>query len=91
VLDATDDCPNTVTPEKVAPTIGLEVNHWALTDSDNIFDTLQPNGVSPERFYTTEDTRGCSCEQIIEQLHLGKGHEQFGCSIGVMDGWVKGK
>jgi len=35
------------------------------------------------------DTGGCSCEQIIEAQHLGKGHEKFGCSLGAMRNWVK--
>ena len=31
---------------------------------------------------------GCSCEQIIDALGIGAGHEKFGCSISVMEEWV---
>jgi hypothetical protein len=87
VLDDVDVCPGTVIPEGV-PTDHLGVNHFALVDGDFIFDTTPPNGKGPEASFTTEDTAGCSCEQIIEALHLGKGHEKFGCSLGAMRNWV---
>ena len=47
-----------------------------------------PNGKGPERSYTIETTGGCSCEQIIDELGLGKGHSKFGCSISAMDEWT---
>lgn len=34
-------------------------------------------------------TGGCSCAQIIEALHLGLGHERYGCSLGAMEGWTQ--
>ena len=34
-----------------------------------------------------EDTGGCSCSQIIEELDLGDGHSKHGCSISAMDTW----
>lgn len=39
--------------------------------------------------YTIESTGGCSCEQIIEALHLGNGHTKHGCSNGVMRNWTE--
>jgi len=87
VLDNVDVCPGTVIPEGV-PTDHLGVNHYALVDDDFIFDTTPPNGKGPQETFTTTDTAGCSCEQIIEALHLGKGHEKFGCSLGAMRNWV---
>ncbi len=42
----------------------------------------------PRRSFTTADTAGCSCEQIIAAQGLGQGHVKFGCSIGVMENWV---
>ena len=42
-----------------------------------------------DRSFTTADTAGCSCEQIIEAQGLGGGHSKHGCSNGVMDKWVK--
>jgi CSLREA domain-containing protein len=89
VLDDHDLCENTVVPETTVPTKKLGVNRWALIDDDNLFDTKLPKGVGPQRSFTTEETHGCSCEQIIERLHLGAGHTKFGCSIGVMDNWVR--
>jgi predicted extracellular nuclease len=83
VVDGLDFCPDTVIPESV-PTRHLGPNRWALVDDDNIFDTP---GDSRHGF-TTEDTAGCSCEQIIVELGLGHGHVRFGCSTSAMLTWV---
>jgi hypothetical protein len=45
-------------------------------------------GNGPGRSYTTADTAGCSCQQIIAALGLGQGHTKHGCSISAMDEWV---
>jgi len=82
-----DACSGTVIPEGV-PTAKLGTNRWALVDESFEFDTSAPTGKGPGRSYSTADTDGCSCEQIIAALDLGKGHEKFGCSISAMDGWV---
>ncbi len=87
VEDDRDRCPGTVIPEPV-PTVKLNPNHWALADADLDFDTAVKGGKGPERGYTTEDTGGCSCAQIVDALALGAGHLKHGCSNGVMDGWV---
>jgi len=89
VLDENDVCPNTAIPESV-PTNRLGVNRWALVDDDALFDTdLPPGGGNGPNFeFSLEDTRGCSCEQIIEARALGWGHTKFGCSTGVMLQWV---
>ena len=87
VTDDLDACPGTVIPEAV-PTVRLGTNRWALADGDLDFDITPPNGNGPNRSYSTTDTAGCSCEQIIDAQGLGKGHSKFGCSIGVMDNWV---
>ena len=84
-----DLCPDTVVPEANVPSRRLGINRWALWDDDSIFDTTPPKGKGPRRSYSTEDTAGCSCEQIIENLGLGKGHLKYGCSIGAMDTWVE--
>ena len=53
------------------------------------FDTIKKGkGNGPGRSYTTTDTAGCSCEQIITALGLGEGHTKHGCSISAMDEWV---
>ena len=82
-----DACPGTVIPEAV-PTVKLGTNRWALVDDDFEFDTTAPKGKGPGRSYSTADTDGCSCGQIIAALELGKGHTKHGCSISAMDGWV---
>ena len=89
VDDDVDFCPDTAIPE-VVPTVRLNPNHWALTDDDAVFDTVaNGNGRGPNRSYITEDTAGCSCEQIIAAQGLGYGHTKHGCSISAMDDWVE--
>jgi hypothetical protein len=88
VPDGDDVCPATVIPESV-PTVRLGTNRWALVDDAFEFDTISPKGKGPGRSYSTADTAGCSCEQIIVEQGLGKGHTKFGCSISAMDDWVK--
>jgi len=87
VNDDADVCPATAIPE--SPTNGLGTNRFALTDTDFDFDTVGSNGSGPGRSYSTTDTAGCSCAQIVAAEGLGKGHSKFGCSIGAMDNWVK--
>lgn len=89
VLDQFDVCAGTVIPESV-PTVELKPNRYALVDNDFIFDTTPPpgGGGGPGDVFTTTDTGGCSCEQIIVALGLGQGHVKFGCSVGVMRNWV---
>lgn len=87
VLDNDDVCAGTVISESI-PTVRLGTNRWALLDSNFDFDTTPPKGQGPSRSYTTTDTCGCSCKQIIDAFDLGKGHEKLGCSISAMDDWV---
>ena len=87
VNDDADVCPATTIPE--TPKRGLVENHFALTDGDFEFDLVGPNGEGPERSYSTADTAGCSCTQIVAAQGLGEGHSKFGCSIGIMDTWVR--
>lgn len=85
VPDADDACPDTVFPE---PLERLGVNRWAMMDDDDVFDTTPPEGVGPKVTFTSTDTRGCACRQIAEALHVGDGHDKFGCSTGIMRRWV---
>ena len=90
VPNGADLCPGTMIPESV-PTRELGTNRWALVDGDGIFDTNPPkgNGGGLDRSFTIGETAGCSCEQIIDELHLGNGHTKFGCSTGVMENWIR--
>jgi hypothetical protein len=88
VTDDADYCPGTMIPE-AAPTHKLRTNNFALVDDDRVFDTLDPAGVGPQMSFDIFDTAGCSCEQIVAEQGLGKGHLKFGCSIGEMETWVE--
>ena len=83
-----DVCPGTVLPEGV-PTVRLEVNRFAQTIPDPPFETTPPKGQGPPKSFSMIDTRGCSCEQIIEILDLGSGHTKFGCSISAMEDFIE--
>ena len=87
VNDDADVCPATVIPEMLQEQLGK--NRFALSNSDFDFDTSAPNGKGPGRSYSTLDTAGCSCSQIVDTQGLGNGHKKFGCSIGVLDNWKK--
>jgi hypothetical protein len=80
-----DFCSGTVIPES-APTDFFHSNGSALTGPGGVFETAPPNpqGV----VYTLEDTAGCSCEQIVDNLGVGRGHLKHGCSFSVMDEWL---
>lgn len=86
-----DACPDTVIPES-APTSGeLGSGRYALTtpdvkDQDGfvIFD----KGSNAKGTFSTEDTAGCSCEQIVAALGAGAGQLKYGCSKSVMETWI---
>ncbi|MCB1055776.1 MAG: lamin tail domain-containing protein [Acidobacteria bacterium] len=87
VLDGADLCADTAIPESV-PERRLLPLHYALIDGDTTFDTEAPGFPGlPVPTYTTDDTAGCSCEQIIDALHLGNGPKKFGCPVGIMALW----
>lgn len=69
---------------------GLGVNRFADIDGDGVFNTVSPKGKGPRKSFNIHDTAGCSCEQIIDEQKLGKGHTKLGCSIGAMENWVRG-
>ena len=70
-------------PEGV-PTQELRGKRWALVDGDLVFET----DVDVDRHFTTIDTGGCSCEQIIGRTGAGQGHARFGCSNSLMEEWI---
>jgi hypothetical protein len=84
VLDDVDECIFEASTD--APTTRLGTNRWADLDGDGIFDTTGKN--ASDRFFTLEDTAGCSCAQIIDICGYGNGHSKFGCSHSVMDWWT---
>lgn len=84
VSDDADFCPATAIPEPV-PLLWLGIRRWALTDDDLDFDTRGKN----KQGFTTADTAGCSCTQIIAAQGLGPLHILFGCSNRAMKNWVE--
>jgi len=85
VVNAADACAATEIPESV-PTVQLLKNHFALTGS-RIDDSVLTFTGRSKSVFDTADTRGCSCEQIIDGLELGGGHVLHGCSKGAMKEW----
>lgn len=82
-----DVCPATVLPEAV-PTVALGINRFADTDGDGVFDTRAPSRRAPKWSFTIVQTGGCSCDQIIASLGLGKGLRRYGCPLEVMASWT---
>ncbi len=85
-----DECLGTAIPETMPSAGQLNPNHWALLDGDTIFDTVLPGGGTPASPFTLQQTAGCSCEQIIVAMGLGKGHAKHGCSTGAIEDWIAG-
>lgn len=82
-----DVCPETVLPEAV-PTVSLGVNRFADTDGDGVFDTISPSRKAPKWTFTITQTAGCSCDQILSALRLGKGLRKYGCPQEVLTTWT---
>ncbi len=97
ISDNLDVCADTTIPE-ASPSKGLKPFHFALLDNDINFDSyIKGLGkTNANRNYRNSnnlafslvDTKGCSCQQIVEQQGLGKGHLKHGCSFGVMKTWL---
>lgn len=87
ITDESDYCPDTVIPESVPASGSLGNNRWALYSPDGAFTQASPQAGSVYSF-TLEDTRGCSCEQIVAASGLGAGQVKNGCSTSAMLGWI---
>eukprot|EP01083_Nonionella_stella_P008048 23190_1 len=79
-----------VDADVAVPEVELRPNHYALEDSaTGVFTTPEEKNKAkgkgkPTVSFSLKDTKGCSCEHIIDVFGLGFGHRKFGCSIGVM-------
>lgn len=90
VIDGFDVCPATV---ELAPTSssGLNNNRWILEAINGEFtgNFMQaPPQAGSRNSFTTEDTRGCSCSQIVEAAGLGGNHMERGCTTSALLDWV---
>lgn len=83
ISDNVDACLGTTLPDMV---LELGTNRFADVDGDGVFETNSAQNVIND--YSIVNTRGCSCEQIVTNLGLGKGHKKFGCSVSVMENWL---
>ncbi len=84
-----DACSGTFIPELMAQTVKLGVNRYVLMDGDHIFDTVQSKKGKGTKFFTTYDTGGCSCEQILYSGIFNKGnHWRNGCTISDLEDWI---
>jgi len=87
-----DLCLGSVIPESV-PTVELKVNRYAVSGAQVsgvfVFETKAPSGPGPRHLFTLEDTAGCTCEQILDQL-VGPNSNQYrnGCSASVIETWM---
>lgn len=86
MCQGTDVCPDTVAD---APTRGFGRNRWGLTDvAGGVFFQAPPQSGSMFQF-TTQDTDGCSCSQIVVELDAGAGHTRKGCSTSLILEWIE--
>ena len=85
VENVMDVCANTAIPESV-PLAKLKKNRYALKGSpeDGVEHIFTSNNKTE---FSTADTSGCSCSQIIEATGLGGGHVLHGCSKSVLQEW----
>ncbi len=81
VPDGLDRCPDT-TPDTIDSN-DLKQRHYAWYGGDTF-----TSGGDNDPTFTLHDAGGCSGEQIIDALGMGKGHMKFGLSLGAMRTWV---
>ncbi len=84
-------CASSSVPETV-PYVQLLPNHYALTDSDEFFETNNGSSSAPvitDSGYILSDTYGCSCKQILACKASGTGAEyEYGCTKGTLEDWI---
>ena len=82
-------CPIVSHPRNCVYLIGARNNRWTLDGENGLNFTQGPPQAGSRFSFTTTDTAGCSCEQIIDETGVGRGHERFGCSTSVLNDWTK--
>jgi hypothetical protein len=90
VIDALDVCPVTLVPESL-PTQYLAKFRYALTDGSQLGSgTPIEFTTNPQRFiFSTADTAGCSCEQILAITNNTRVSEQRnGCTRSTIENFI---
>ena len=93
MLGDDDLCPNTVADADAgvpSSDKGLGKNRWIWTGTE-----WYSNAQGVDKGFTIEETKGCSCAQILDVLvdKTGQpfdGHYKFGCSQSVVEEWIDG-
>ncbi|MGQ7848737.1 thrombospondin type 3 repeat-containing protein [Granulosicoccus sp. 3-233] len=86
VANSADLCPATLIPENT-PLVNLRRNRFALTGNGAAPATFESTS---RRVFTTEDTGGCSCEQILEQPGFGGARQaEYGCVAATLIRWSR--
>ena len=86
VPDDSDMC-----PASAPDTMKLNPNQYGQLDlSTSAFElgAKKKGLVLQSLVYGMNATKGCTCAQIVEKLHLGKGLLKKGCSPGIMQRWT---
>ena len=81
VPDCRDEC-----LESTLDNIALNPNHYAQNIAFGPFELGRNNQQSI--VYDMQNTRGCSCQQILTTLGLGEGQFRHGCAPGIMERWT---
>jgi hypothetical protein len=87
VKNEQDVCPDTRRPERVPTSGALGISRYAITDEKSReFQTRTIPGKTPGKRFTLDDTRGCSCEQILgRSAYPMEIHWREGCGSMVME------
>jgi hypothetical protein len=81
VLNGSDLCAETIAD--AIPPEDLKRRHYAWYG-----DTVFTSGGDNDPVFTIGDAAGCSADQIIVEMGLGKGHNKFGMSLSALRTWI---
>jgi hypothetical protein len=89
VDDGIDVCPGTTVPDGAPEAVeDLGKNRWSLLSNTDGQFTQGPPQSGSQFAFSTNDTGGCNCEQIIEAAGLGKSHRIQGCTTSALLDWI---
>ena len=92
VPDNRDVCPGTMIPETTTAGF-LFFRRLALFNEDLVFDDQLTLFFGEDRVPytnpTTEDTAGCSCNQILDEVGAAPTEREFGCTQGTIRRWIR--